>query len=66
MIIGTHHFDSYTSAIRYYADYGLSPSEVKYKARNGEIVIGRKPSTKAGDKLLLNRSEGRYFVEVQS
>lgn len=58
-ITGTNHFSSYYRAATY---YGLPSKEVLEKIQNKEIVIG-KPEIKEGQKLYLNKEEGRYFIE---
>lgn len=61
--IGTPYFESDVAAVRYYKDYGFSASEVKDKVDGKEIYIG-KPVITAGQTLILDRSEGRYFIET--
>lgn len=60
-ITGTSHFDSLTSANRYYANYGYIAMDVSDKIKAGEIHIGQ-PKLKPGQTLSLNTKEGRYFV----
>ena len=63
MIYGTCNFISFEAACKYYSDYGFSKEDVNDKVKNGEIIIGR-PVTDNCDKVLFNRAEGRYFIEV--
>lgn len=58
-IWGTCHFCSFAAANIYYSN--LHSSEVQKKINAGEIVIG-KPTVKPGEKLYLNKEEGRYFI----
>jgi hypothetical protein len=63
---GTSHFVSYEDAMRYYSGYGYSNTQraVDRKLSEGEIHIGR-PATKAGEKITLDKGEGRYFIEEE-
>ncbi len=62
MQIGTCHFVSLDAAIKYYSDYGINRDEVISKWKNMEILIGP-PIAKAGQKILIKKEEGRYFIE---
>lgn len=62
MIYGTSHFESYSAALKYYKPYGYDNLAINRKISEGEIHIG-KPQSKPGEKVLLNHSEGRYFIE---
>lgn len=62
IICGTCHFINLTAAIRYYADYGYSQQDVNRKLLAGDIRIGH-PELKPGERLLLDRAEGRYKIE---
>ena len=64
MIIGTSYFESFQAAVNYYSAYGFNRVDVGSKRANGEIHIGR-PFHKSSERVLLNTSEGRYFIEVQ-
>lgn len=59
---GTNHFSSFYKAAAYYAPYGLTSEDVFQKIQNKEIFVG-KPEIKEGQKLYLNKEEGRYFIE---
>lgn len=59
---GTSHFVSLADAIRYYRPYGTDKKAVLAKIEAGEIHLG-KPLLKPGQKLLIDRSEGRYIIE---
>lgn len=61
MTTGTHHFVSALRAGEYYAHQGFSPSDVAQKIQDGEIAIGP-PQIKNGQKLLIDKDEGRYFI----
>jgi hypothetical protein len=58
---GTAHFVSKRAAIRYYRDYGLTPSDIDTKLSAGEIFIG-KPEAKPLETLFVR--EGRYHIQV--
>lgn len=60
-IIGTAYFQSWGKAVRYYADYGFTETDVNRKIEQGEIYIG-KPETKANEELFVR--EGRYHIQV--
>lgn len=62
MRIGTSYFPHINAARRYYAPYGFDNEGVYAKIKAGEIHIG-KPDVKAGQRVYLNESEGRYFIE---
>lgn len=55
---GTSYFISYSAAARYYGDRETASQ----KLAAGEIHIG-KPELKPGERLHLDRPEGRYFIE---
>ena len=67
MIIGTAHFISKQAAFAYYSSQWASQSmaDIERKLFFKEIYIGQ-PSTKEGEKLLINKEEGRYFIEEQA
>jgi hypothetical protein len=60
--IGSAYFNSFTSAVSYWETYGFSRKDVAEKIRNKEIFIER-PPIKPGQKILLNKEEGRYFIQ---
>lgn len=64
MTVGTSHFVSEESAIRYYTDYGYSDvrEAVTQKLRDGEIHIG-KPPLKENQKLRVIDDGTRYAIE---
>lgn len=62
MRTGTSHFVNLQAAIAYYQPYGSDSWEVNRKIKNGEISIGP-PVLKSGQKLLIDQTEGRYFIE---
>lgn len=57
--IGTSHFDSIVSALRYFQDQGLYADAVQAKLDAGEIHIGL-PALKTTDKLTVE--QGRYHI----
>ena len=65
MYIGTSYFKDLESAIKYYKDYDCNKTAVLYKIKCGEIHIG-KPELKSNEVLLLNKEEGRYFINVKT
>lgn len=58
--IGTNCFISINAANRYYAEYGLTPADVREKLRTKEIRIGR-PKVANGEQVDVN-AEGRFVV----
>lgn len=58
--IGTAHFESEAAADRYYRPYGYTAAE---KIAEGEIFIGKPSTCEPDERVILNRSEGRYFIE---
>ena len=62
MILGTNHFVSKMDAYAYYNAYGFTRFNVDVKINAHEIEIG-KPSAKPNQRVLVNKSEGRYFIE---
>ena len=60
-ITGTNHFSSFSHAVSYYKNYGISEAEVRQKIQNKEIFVGR-PVAKPWQKILINKEEGRYFI----
>jgi len=62
---GTNHFVSLTSAMNYYSaqGYGYTSQHVQQKIKLGEIAIGEPRLIKPKQKLLINQTEGRYFIE---
>ena len=62
MIYGTHHFSNMAAAFSYYCSKGFTRASVMDKIESGEIRIGR-PDLKNGERCILNRAEGRYFIE---
>jgi len=57
---GTHHFIDLNAAYKY---YGFNKGAVNQKIAEHEIEIG-KPIVKANERLLVNRDEGRYIIEI--
>jgi hypothetical protein len=55
---GTSHFVTLAAAAQYYG----SIEAARRKLAAGEIHIGR-PEVKPGERLRLDQSEGRYFIE---
>lgn len=62
MKTGTNHFTSKSAADKYYYFQGFLPADVTRKITNGEIKIGP-PQIKDGQKLLIDKNEGRYFIQ---
>ena len=60
--VGTAHFISKAAAYRYYGGQGFSRFDVDNKLSEGEIFVGR-PLINHGERVLIDRSEGRFFVE---
>lgn len=65
--VGTSHFVDLNSAVRYYMPYNdgnwrVAKAEVDAKLKAGEIAIGA-PEPGEGEIVLLNKREGRYFIE---
>lgn len=56
----TPYFESYGAALRYYRD----KKAVDYKLEQKEIFIG-KPALKEGERLLIDKNERRYIIEVE-
>jgi len=64
MRYGTCHFESFEAAITYYGTYEQYPYRaVRVKLAEKSIAIGP-PKIKAGQKLILDPEEGRYFIET--
>ncbi len=63
MRTGTSHFRDYGAAVRYYANQGDDKESVDRRLTAGEITIGR-PADRAGEVVLLDRAEGRYFYQT--
>lgn len=63
MIIGTSHFVSFESAVRYYKDYPYRSirAAVMRKIYDGEISLG-KPKLKKGERLSLIDGGLRYAI----
>lgn len=66
MRIGTSHFTSRDSAVRYYAGQrsltrAEAAIEVQLKLQDGEIQIGP-PNLKPRERYVIDPVEGRYFV----
>ncbi len=59
---GTSHFISFPAAVRYYANQGENMLTTRLKIEEKSISIGA-PELKKGQKLIINQSEGRYFIE---
>jgi hypothetical protein len=64
---GTNHFASIDAAVKYYNDQeGGSilgtTLNVRGEIESGEIAIGM-PPTKENQTAILNRQEGRYFIQ---
>lgn len=64
MRYGTCHFVSIQAAYNYYSVYGYGKLEVDQKLAEGDIKIGP-PETKGGEKVVLDKTEGRYFIEME-
>jgi hypothetical protein len=62
MITGTNNFYDKYSAYNYYRAYGFDKTAVDGKLARGEIKTGH-PEVKEGERVFLNTSEMRYFVE---
>jgi hypothetical protein len=66
MKTGTDHFVSIEAAVRYYAPLEggskLAKNVVAEKLGEGLIHLGP-PKVKVGEKLLIDREEGRYYIE---
>ena len=62
MRYGTSYFINQAAAIRYYRDQGYDADAIGQKFADGEIHTG-KPPVKSGQRVLLDRTEGRYFIE---
>lgn len=62
--IGTSHFVSFQTAVRYYRPYGYENTveTVKRKILEGEIHIG-KPPLAPGEKLVILDNGTRYGIE---
>jgi hypothetical protein len=65
-ITGTSYFVDTRAALKYYAPYGCNREVVFHKARRGEIHVGVLPPLKAGQRAVLDREEGRYFIHDSS
>ena len=62
--LGTHHFVSKESAIRYYKAYYCDRETVVRKILDSEIVIG-KPDLLHGESLITIDSGTRYAIEKE-
>ena len=64
--IGTPYFESYEAALQYFKPYCYADNKkaVDYKLENKEIYVG-KPTLKTGEKLLINKKERRYLIEME-
>lgn len=67
---GTNHFASVDSAVKYYNDQegGCvlgTTLDVRGKIESGAIAIGM-PPTKENQVAILNKQEGRYFIQEDS
>jgi hypothetical protein len=60
---GTHHFDTFESAVAYYRHYGETVESLKEKLTAGDIAIG-KPEDGPGVYHTLDRTEGRYIAHT--
>jgi hypothetical protein len=60
---GTSHFASIATARAYYARQGEDAAAVLDKLKEGAISIGE-PTAKPGERVTLDRDEGRYFIEA--
>lgn len=60
---GTSHFASIGAARAYYARQGEDAAAVLDKLEEGAISIGE-PVAKSGERVTLDRDEGRYFIEA--
>lgn len=59
--IGTCYFVSKSAAVRYYAGYGFSESDVEAKMRDNEIAVGA-PPLRLGETLCLLDEGRRYGI----
>jgi hypothetical protein len=59
----THHFITFHAACRYYANQGESVQDVRDKIREGTIAVGAPLNLDPTQRLVMNREEGRYFLE---
>jgi len=62
MKIGTSHFNSFASAVKYYNQYGFDVEDIETKITNKEIFVG-KPLLKEGE-MLSTDNDGRYQIET--
>ncbi len=62
MTIGTSHFVSFNSALRYYAYEDATDTDIDRKISEGLIHIG-KPALKPGQKLSTIDDGTRYAIE---
>lgn len=62
--VGTCHFASYADAYRYYARQGIGRDDVAVKFAEGEIHLGAPSTCEPNERVTLDASEGRYFIEV--
>lgn len=60
---GTACFVSRKAAIKYFKAQECDAQEVDRKLASGEIFIG-KPNCSPGDRILLDRVEGRFILET--
>ena len=61
---GTSHFVTREAAIRYFSAQCYTRLSIDEKFKTGEIKVG-KPELKAGEKLFIIKSEGRYQIESE-
>lgn len=62
MRTGTGYFKDLASACAYYKEYGFMGKEVSDKIQAGEIHVDAFPPIKPGERIELNKAEGRYFI----
>jgi len=61
---GTCYFTSRQAAFKYYKKQGIPAEEVRDKIKEGAIHIGI-PTTKEGERLVLNQEEGRWMIVMK-
>lgn len=61
MRIGTAHFVSFNTALRYYEPYGLTAEDVDRKLAAGEIFLGV-PKLKPGETVAIIDEGARYAI----
>ena len=58
MVVGTPYFESYGAVVRYYGK-----ERADYKLENKEVYVGR-PDVKENERLLIDKKERRYKIEI--